>query len=103
MPDPAPHGLTPMQLQAMQVIQELTDASGGVPPSYADLVRELSVSSRASIHRIITGLEERGFISRIPHRARTIAIRQRVPMPDFTPFEWLPGPSLGGQVGVGHG
>lgn len=96
------HSLTLCQRQAMQIIQELFDATG-IAPSYKELARELGVTSRGSVHRLILALEERGYITRLPHRARTIAIRRRVPMPDFTPYEWLPGPALARTEGVSHG
>jgi repressor LexA len=96
------HGLTLCQQQMMQIIQELFDANG-IAPSYKEMSHELGLRSRASVHRVVMALEERGYITRLPHRARTIAIRQRVPMPDFTPFEWLPSPALARTEGVSHG
>ena len=43
---------------------------GGVTPSFDEMKDALSLKSKSGIHRLITGLEERGFIRRLPHRAR---------------------------------
>lgn len=46
----------------------------GVCPSYDDMRRHLGLHSKSGVHRLITGLEERGLIRRLPHRARAIEI-----------------------------
>ncbi len=46
----------------------------GVPPSYDEMKDALDLKSKSGIHRLITGLEERGFIRRLPHRARAVEI-----------------------------
>lgn len=46
----------------------------GVPPSYDEMKDTLGLKSKSGIHRLITGLEERGFIRRLPHKARAIEI-----------------------------
>ncbi|MEM7489657.1 MAG: transcriptional repressor LexA [Pseudomonadota bacterium] len=46
----------------------------GVPPSFDEMKDALSLRSKSGIHRLITGLEERGFIRRLAHRARAIEI-----------------------------
>lgn len=103
MSDRPLYGLSPRQLQAMQVIQELTDAAGGVPPSYACLAVELEVTSKSNINRLVNVLQDRGYLTRKPNHARSLTILHRVPVPDFTPFTWLPGPDLLGQGEVAHG
>lgn len=103
MHDHPTYGLSARQLQAMQVIQELTDAAGGTPPSYSQIAAELEVSSRSGINRLVNLLEHRGYLTRLPYRARSLAILRRVPEPDFTPFTWLPGPALRGQGEVANG
>jgi len=50
----------------------------GVSPSYDEMKEALELKSKSGIHRLITGLEERGFIRRLPHRARAVEIL-RVP------------------------
>lgn len=46
----------------------------GVPPSFDEMKDALSLRSKSGIHRLITALEERGFIRRLPHRARAIEV-----------------------------
>ncbi len=46
----------------------------GVSPSFDEMKEALRLKSKSGIHRLITGLEERGFIRRLPHRARAIEI-----------------------------
>jgi len=47
---------------------------GGVSPSFDEMKDALGLKSKSGIHRLITGLEERGFIRRLPHRARALEI-----------------------------
>jgi repressor LexA len=54
----------------------------GVPPSFDEMKEALSLKSKSGIHRLITGLEERGFIRRLPHRARALEILR---LPDNAP------------------
>ena len=51
----------------------------GVPPSFDEMKEALDLRSKSGIHRLITALEERGFIRRLAHRARAIEI---VKLPD---------------------
>jgi repressor LexA len=46
----------------------------GVSPSFDEMKDALGLKSKSGIHRLITGLEERGFIRRLPHRARAIEV-----------------------------
>lgn len=46
----------------------------GVPPSFDEMKDALDLRSKSGIHRLITALEERGFIRRLPHRARALEI-----------------------------
>ena len=46
----------------------------GVSPSFDEMKDALGLKSKSGIHRLITGLEERGFIRRLPHRARAIKV-----------------------------
>jgi len=50
----------------------------GVSPSFDEMKEALGLRSKSGIHRLITGLEERGFIRRLPHRARALEVL-RVP------------------------
>jgi len=46
----------------------------GVPPSFDEMKDALALQSKSGVHRLIIALEERGFIRRLPHRARAIEI-----------------------------
>lgn len=46
----------------------------GVPPSFQEITDALGLRSKSGTHRIITALEERGKIVRLPNRARSIAL-----------------------------
>ncbi len=56
--------------------------STGVPPSYDEMKEALDLRSKSGIHRLITALEERGFIRRLPHRARALEILK---LPEASP------------------
>jgi repressor LexA len=49
-------------------------AETGVPPSFDEMKDALELKSKSGIHRLITALEERGFIRRLPHRARALEV-----------------------------
>src|SRR3982751_6458019 len=44
----------------------------GVSPSFDEMKEALDLASKSGIHRLITALEERGFLRRLPHRARAL-------------------------------
>ncbi|MGD9844206.1 MAG: transcriptional repressor LexA [Variibacter sp.] len=65
--------LTRKQLELLRFIHErLTEA--GVPPSFDEMKDALDLRSKSGIHRLITALEERGFIRRLPNRARALEV-----------------------------
>ncbi len=70
--------LTKKQLDLLHFIQKRV-ARDGVPPSFDEMKEALDLRSKSGIHRLITALEERGFIRRLAHRARAIEI---VKLPD---------------------
>jgi repressor LexA len=92
----------------------------GVSPSFDEMKEALDLKSKSGIHRLITGLEERGFIRRLPHRARALEVLKlpenrggetaspattEAPSPGFTPnvirgdFKpALPGAMVGNEV-----
>ncbi|MEM7650801.1 MAG: transcriptional repressor LexA [Pseudomonadota bacterium] len=47
-----------------------------VPPSFEEMKEALGLKSKSGIHRLISGLEERGYIERLPHRARALEIKR---------------------------
>ena len=65
--------LTRKQLELLDFINKRV-ARDGVPPSFDEMKDALSLRSKSGIHRLITALEERGFIRRLAHRARAIEI-----------------------------
>ena len=46
----------------------------GISPSFDEMKDALGLRSKSGIHRLITALEERGFIRRLPHRARALEV-----------------------------
>ena len=70
--------LTRKQLQLLEFIYMRTQ-SDGISPSFDEMKEALDLRSKSGIHRLITALEERGFIRRLAHRARAIEITR---MPD---------------------
>ena len=65
--------LTKKQLQLLEFIHKRVQQDG-VPPSFDEMKEELGLRSKSGIHRLITGLEERGYITRLAHRARALEI-----------------------------
>lgn len=72
--------LTPRQRDLLAYIEEYTKRAGH-SPSFDEMREALALHSKSGIHRLISALEERGFIRRIPNRARCIEIvtDQRLP------------------------
>ncbi|AGF74521.1 LexA repressor [Bartonella australis AUST/NH1] len=56
----------------------------GVPPSFDEMRRALELASKSGIHRLVTALEERGFIRRLPNRARAVEV---IRLPDRITFD----------------
>jgi repressor LexA len=69
--------LTRKQLELLLFIDQRLKESG-VPPSFDEMKDALDLRSKSGIHRLITALEERGFIRRLPNRARALEVL-RVP------------------------
>lgn len=65
--------LTQKQKQLLFFIHERIQENG-VPPSFDEMKEALALKSKSGIHRLISALEERGFIRRLPHRARALEI-----------------------------
>lgn len=79
--------LTRKQHELLMFIHERMKESG-IPPSFDEMKDALDLKSKSGIHRLITALEERGFIRRLPNRARALEV---VKLPDSM------NPSLGGR------
>lgn len=56
----------------------------GVPPSFDEMRNALELASKSGIHRLVTALEERGFIRRLPNRARAVEV---IRLPDKITFD----------------
>jgi repressor LexA len=65
--------LTRKQKELLLLIRDRLTAEG-VPPSFDEMKEALGLRSKSGIHRLVTGLEERGFLKRLPHRARALEI-----------------------------
>lgn len=65
--------LTKKQIQLLEFISHRMTRDG-VPPSFDEMKDALDLRSKSGIHRLVTALEERGFIRRLPHRARALEI-----------------------------
>src|SRR3982750_768630 len=65
--------LTRKQHELLMFINQRLAATG-VAPSFDEMKDALNLRSKSGIHRLITGLEERGFIRRLPHRARALEV-----------------------------
>src|SRR3954470_7024002 len=65
--------LTRKQYELLLFINERL-SRGGVSPSFDEMKEALGLKSKSGIHRLITALEERGFIRRLPHRARALEV-----------------------------
>jgi repressor LexA len=65
--------LTRKQHELLRFIHERLRETG-VPPSFDEMKDALDLKSKSGIHRLITALEERGFIRRLPNRARALEV-----------------------------
>jgi repressor LexA len=68
-----PAMLTRKQIELLRYINEKLQETG-VPPSFDEMKEALSLKSKSGIHRLILALEERGFIRRLPNRARALEV-----------------------------
>jgi repressor LexA len=81
--------LTVKQRDLLLLIDRHLKASG-VVPSFDEMKDALGLRSKSGIHRLITSLEERGFIRRLPHRARALEI---IKLPEGISSEPAPEPA----------
>jgi repressor LexA len=65
--------LTKKQHELLMFIHERIKETG-VSPSFDEMKEALGLASKSGIHRLITALEERGFLRRLPHRARALEV-----------------------------
>lgn len=81
--------LTRKQYELLMFIDERLRATG-ISPSFDEMKDALDLKSKSGIHRLITGLEERGFIRRLAHRARALEV---VKLPENLADQPLPSAS----------
>ena len=65
--------LTKKQRELLLFINQRLTATG-ISPSFDEMKDALRLKSKSGIHRLVSGLEERGFIRRLPHRARALEV-----------------------------
>ena len=65
--------LTRKQLELLLFINERLNEEG-VPPSFEEMKDALNLQSKSGVHRLIVALEERGFLKRMPNRARALEV-----------------------------
>ena len=65
--------LTRKQLELLMFINERLKEEG-VPPSFEEMKEALNLQSKSGVHRLIVALEERGFLRRMPNRARALEV-----------------------------
>ena len=82
--------LTRKQHDLLIFIHEKLENSG-VSPSFEEMKEAMKLKSKSGIHRLVTGLEERGFIRRLAHRARALEVLR---LPDSAV------PIRGGAIGA---
>lgn len=68
-------GLTKMQKKVLDFLQAYSRDNDGVMPTLQEIMEHLDHASKAGVHRILTALEERGYIERLYGRARAIRLK----------------------------
>ena len=84
--------LTAKQHELIRFIQTRLEESG-VSPSFEEMKEALDLKSKSGVHRLISALEERGFLRRLPNRARALEVVRQPE--DVTPAR---GAAAGGTV-----
>jgi repressor LexA len=68
--------LTAKQYELLQFIQRRLEETG-ISPSFEEMKEALDLKSKSGVHRLISALEERGFIRRLPNRARALEVMRQ--------------------------
>ncbi len=87
--------LTRKQHELLMFVKQRLEATG-VSPSFDEMKEALNLRSKSGIHRLITALEERGFIRRLPHRARALEVMK---LPDSVVPAATPATASAGENG----
>lgn len=77
-------GLTRRQIELLDLLTNAEET-----PSYDEMVVALGLRSKCGVHRLVCALEERGYITRRPHRARSIEVTNK-PVEQHIPSRPLP-------------
>ena len=85
--------LTPKQQELLSFIQTRLE-EGGVSPSFEEMKDALDLRSKSGIHRLINALEERGFIRRLPNRARALEVLKLPDAMHRAPAPAIPAPKI---------
>lgn len=86
--------LTAKQHELIQFIQQRLEETG-ISPSFEEMKEALDLKSKSGVHRLISALEERGFLRRLPNRARALEVIRQPG--DMTPAR--SGSQAGGPAG----
>lgn len=89
--------LTPKQLQLLRFIHDYVQECGS-SPSFEEMRRAVGLRSKSGVHRLVTGLVERGYIRRLRHRARAIELVKPVPGTDGVAAPTEDAPAAGNIV-----
>jgi repressor LexA len=94
--------LTRKQHELLMFIHQRIQETG-VSPSFDEMKEALDLASKSGIHRLITALEERGFVRRLAHRARALEVLKLPQTTTVTPFAPRPAAAAnhGAQYGAG--
>jgi len=87
--------LTKKQHELLTFINQRLTATG-IAPSFDEMKDALNLRSKSGIHRLISGLEERGFIRRLPHRARALEVTR---LPEESAAQPAAAAAAGGERG----
>lgn len=71
------NGLTKQQAKALDFIKRYMTDHGGVPPSFQEIRIHMGLRSSSGAKRLVDCLVERGAVTHIPHRARSIALAEK--------------------------
>lgn len=73
-------GLTKREAEALAFIGDYS-VEHGCAPNYDEIKDYLQVASKSNVHRLVTALERRGHLVRVPHSARSVALANQFPDP----------------------
>ncbi|MEO1220174.1 MAG: transcriptional repressor LexA [Pseudomonadota bacterium] len=91
--------LTAKQHELIRFIQQRLEETG-ISPSFEEMKEALDLKSKSGVHRLISALEERGFIRRLPNRARALEVIKNPE--DSTPIPRTAAPSVANDTVVAN-